>query len=85
MNMNIQVYNLSLNTSDRDIRRLFSPFGVVVSAEVVRDKLNGRSKCKAVVEMLIGSEALLAIESLHQTLLDGKKISVSELVDQPKW
>jgi RNA recognition motif-containing protein len=85
MNMNIQVYNLSLNTSDRDIRRLFSPFGVVVSAEVVRDKLNGRSKCKAVVEMLIGSEALLAIESLHQTLLDGKKISVSELIDQPKW
>ena len=83
--MNIQVYNLSLNTSDRDIRRLFSPFGVVVSAEVVRDKLNGRSKCKAIVEMLIGSEALVAIESLHQTLLDGKKISVSELLDQPKW
>ena len=45
--MNIQVYNLSLNTGDRDLRRLFSPFGIVVSAEVARDKLNGRSKCKS--------------------------------------
>lgn len=83
--MNIQVYNLSLNTGDRDVRRLFSPFGIVVSAEVVRDKLNGRSKCNARVEMPIESEARQAIESLHQTLLDGRKIAVSELIEQPKW
>ncbi|MBO9204343.1 MULTISPECIES: RNA recognition motif domain-containing protein [Niastella] len=83
--MNIHVYNLSLNTIDRDLRRLFSPFGIVVSAEVLRDKLNGRSRCNAMVEMPIDSEARQAIESLHQTLLDGKKISVSEHVVTPKW
>ena len=83
--MNIQVFNLSLSTEDRDLRRLFSPFGIVASAEVIRDKLNGRSKCNAMVEMPIEREALLAIESLHQTLLDGKKISVSELLVKPKW
>jgi RNA recognition motif-containing protein len=83
--MNIQIYNLSLNTSDRDVRRMFSPFGIVVSAEVIRDKLNGRSKCNAMVEMPVESEARQAIESLHQTLLDGKKISVSELIERPKW
>jgi len=66
-----------MNTDDRDLRRLFSAFGIVASAEVIRDKLNGRSKCNAMVEMPVDSQALQAIESLHQTLLDGKKISVS--------
>lgn len=83
--MNIQVFNLSLNTEDRDLRRLFSAFGIVASAEVVRDKLNGRSKCNAVIEMPIESEGRQAIESLNQTLLDGKKISVSEHQVKPEW
>jgi RNA recognition motif-containing protein len=83
--MNIQVFNLSLNTEDRDLRRLFSAFGIVSSAEVVRDKLNGRSKCKGMIDMPVNREALLAIESLHQTMLDGKKISVSELQTKPEW
>jgi len=74
-----------MNTGDRDLRRLFSPFGIVVSAEVARDKLNGRSKCKGMVEMPVDKEARQAIESLHLTLLDGKKISVSEQVELSKW
>jgi RNA recognition motif-containing protein len=83
--MNIQVYNLSMNTSDRDLRRLFSAFGIVISAEVARDKMNGRSKCNGLVEMPVDKEARQAIESLHQTLLDGKKISVSEHMEMPNW
>jgi RNA recognition motif-containing protein len=83
--MNIQVFNLSMNTADRDLRKLFSAFGMVTSAEVARDKLNGRSKCNALIEMPIDSEARQAIESLHQTLFDGKKISVSEHQLKPKW
>jgi RNA recognition motif-containing protein len=83
--MNIQVFNLSLNIEDRDLRKLFSAFGMVTSAEVERNKLNGRSKCKAMIDMPVDSEARLAIESLHQTMLDGKIISVSELQTIPKW
>lgn len=81
--MYIQVYNLSLNTADRDLRKLFSAYGIVASAEVTRDKLNGRSKCNAMIEMPIQIEALQAIESLNQTMLDGKKISVGELQEKP--
>jgi RNA recognition motif-containing protein len=77
--MNIQVYNLSRNTSDADLRRLFSAFGVVNSAEVVRDKLNGRSKGNGVIEMPVEREARQAIASLDKTVMDGKNISVSEL------
>jgi RNA recognition motif-containing protein len=83
--MNIQVYNLSRNTSDADLRRLFSAFGVVNSAEVVRDKLNGRSKGNGVIEMPVEREARQAIASLDKTVMDGKNISVSELNLPPQW
>jgi RNA recognition motif-containing protein len=83
--MNIQIYNLSRNTSDADLRRLFSPFGVVNSAEVVRDKLNGRSKGNGVIEMPVEREARQAIASLDKTVMDGKNISVSELNLPPSW
>lgn len=83
--MHIQVLNLSMNTDDRDVRRLFSTFGIVTSAEVLRDKFNGRSKCNAVVDMPVDSEARQAIVSLHQTTLDGKKISVTQHHTQPEW
>lgn len=77
--MNIQVYNLGRDVSDSDLRRLFSVFGIVNSAEVMRDKLNGRSRGNGVVEMPVEQDAKRAIASLDQTLVDGKKISVSEL------
>jgi RNA recognition motif-containing protein len=83
--MNIQVYNLSRDINDAALRKLFSPFGTVNSAEVVRDKLNGRSKGNGVIEMPVETEARQAIESLDQTMMDGKKISVSELRLPPKW
>jgi RNA recognition motif-containing protein len=83
--MNIQIYNLSRDTNDADLRKLFLPFGTVDSAEVIRDKLNGRSKGNGVIEMPVETEARQAIESLDQTMMDGKKISVTELRLPSKW
>mgnify|MGYP003575598220 FL=1 len=83
--MDIQVFNLSRNTNDSDLRKMFAAFGVVNSAEVSRDKNNGRSKGNGVISMPIDNEALQAIASLDQTMMDGKKISVSELRLPPQW
>ena len=83
--MNIQIFNLSLNTEDRDLRRLFSSFGNVSSAEVVKDKLNGRSKRNGIIEMPIDSEARKAIVSLNQTVFDGKLVSVTEHELGSRW
>ena len=77
--MDIQVNNISLNMSNADVRRLFSTFGVVDSAEVGRDKCNGRSKGNAQVCMPNAAQARQAIVSLDQTMMDGKKISVVEM------
>jgi len=83
--MNIQVFNLSLNIGNTDLTKLFSPFGTVNSVNVVRDKLNGRSKGNALIVMPIEAEAKQAIVSLNQTLMDGKKIKVSELNAAIEW
>lgn len=83
--MNIQIYNLSRDVSDADLRRLFSAYGIVNSAEVVRDRLNGRSKGNGIIEMPVDHDARQAIASLDQTMMQGKKISVSELRETPKW
>jgi len=78
ISMDIRISNISRNILDADIRKMFSPFGVINSAEVERDKLNGRSRCNAYVNMPVDAEAKQAIASLNLTLMDGKKISVAE-------
>lgn len=79
--MNIQISNISLNTIDADVRKLFSPFGTVDSVMVARNKFNGRSKGSAIINMPSDAQGRQAIISLHQTMMDGKKISVDELRD----
>jgi len=81
--MDIQASNLSINMNDSDIRKLFSVFGIINSAEVVRDKLNGRSRGKALINMPVAAEARQAIASLDQTMMNGKRISVNEFVEVP--
>jgi RNA recognition motif-containing protein len=83
--MNIQVHNLSLNVIDSDIRKLFAAFGIVDAAEVIKDKLNGRSKGHAIVDMPVETQARQAIITLDQTLVDGKKISVREVPAFPHY
>ena len=77
--MNIHVANLSLNIMDADVRRLFSAYGEVVSAVIIRDKLNGRSKGAAIVDMINERQGRQAILCLDQTIVDGKPIAVSEI------
>jgi RNA recognition motif-containing protein len=77
--MNIRIANISLNTTDAELRRLFVPYGNVDSAMVLRNSLNGRSLKSGQVSMPIPAQARQAIASLDKTLLDGKIISVSEL------
>ena len=83
--MNIQVHNLTLNVVDSDMRKLFAAYGVVDSAEVIKDKLNGRSKGHALIDMPVEAQAKQAIMSLNQTMVDGKKITVREVPVFPQW
>ncbi len=77
--MNIRISNISLNTTDTEIRKLFSFYGVVDFAEVNRNSLNGRSLKNGSVTMPVEAQARQAIVSLDKTIFDGKVISVNEL------
>jgi RNA recognition motif-containing protein len=81
--MNIQVSNLSHNIVDGDLRKLFSTYGEVLSAEVLRDRMNGRSRGTAVVDMINDAQGALAITGLHRKELDGKAIAVTEKTYSP--
>ena len=76
--IDIRISNISLNTTDAEVRRLFSSFGVVDFAEVSRNSLNGRSLRNGRVNMPVESQARQAIVSLDKTIMDGMIISVSE-------
>jgi len=77
--MNIKVVNISLDTTDAEIRKLFSSYGRVEFAVVNRSALNGRSLKSGQVNMPVVEQARQAIVSLDKTLFGGKIISVSEM------
>jgi len=77
--MNIRISNISLNTTDAQLRKLFVQYGNVDSALVYRNALNGRSLKSGHISMPVAAQARQAIASLNLTIFDGKTISVSEL------
>jgi len=78
--MIIEITSLHLNILETDLRRLFTPFGEIGSIEILRDRLNNRSRGKAIVTMPVKKEAQQAAESLNGTLLSGKSITVTLLL-----
>ncbi len=80
--MNIYVGNLSWTMTDEDLNTMFSDFGAVTSAKILKDKATGRSKGFGFVEMDNAEEAQNAISSLNETEVQGRKIIVNE--SQPR-
>jgi RNA recognition motif-containing protein len=81
--MNIHVSNLNPNLLESDVQRIFSPFGEIKSLELMRDKLNNRSKGRAFIDMPSDKEGRKAITNLDGTEIMGKVITVSELKYDP--
>ena len=76
--MNIYVGNLSYNTTDDDLRTLFSEFGDVDNANIISDKFSNRSKGFGFVEMSDQGAAETAINELNEKEIDGRKLRVNE-------
>ena len=80
--MNIYVGNLSWSMTDEDLNSLFSQYGSVTSAKILKDKMNGRSKGFGFVEMDDAEAAKTAIASLNENEIQGRKLIVNE--SQPR-
>jgi RNA recognition motif-containing protein len=82
--MNIYVGNLSWTMTDEDLNSMFTQFGTVTSAKILKDKMNGRSKGFGFVEMPEAEEAQAAIAGLNETDVQGRKIIVNESQPRPE-
>ena len=74
----LYVGNLSYDTSDSDLQRLFGEFGTVESAQVISDRDTGRSKGFGFVEMGSDQEAQAAISALNGKEVGGRALTVNE-------
>ena len=74
----LYVGNLTYRTNSSDLEQLFSQFGSVQSAEVISDRDTGRSKGFGFVEMSTDAEGKAAIDGLHDTEVDGRRLTVNE-------
>jgi len=76
--MRIYVGNLKYAVTDDQLRDMFSEFGDVESADVIKDKFSGQSKGFGFVDMPNDAEANDAIQALNDAMQDGRKLTVNE-------
>jgi len=82
--MNIYVGNLSWSMTDDDLSNLFSQYGSVTSAKILKEKNTGRSKGFGFVEMEDDEAAKTAIASLNESEVQGRKLIVNESQPRPE-
>ncbi len=82
----LYVGNLPYNTTDDSLKQLFASAGEVTSANVIIDKMSGRSRGFGFVEMANDDEAEKAVETFNGQEHEGRKLVVNEarpLADRP--
>ncbi|HET6975462.1 MAG TPA: RNA-binding protein [Pyrinomonadaceae bacterium] len=78
MSTKLYVGNLAFQTTSEDLQELFAQAGTVSSASVVEDRMTGRSRGFAFVEMATPEEAAAAIEQMNGRELAGRALKVNE-------
>lgn len=80
------VGNLAFAVTPADLEQLFGQFGQVVSANLITDRMTGRSKGFAFVEFATEEEALKAVEGLHGQVFQDRDLVVNvarPMADRP--
>jgi RNA recognition motif-containing protein len=75
--MRIYCGNLSYNVNEEDLLAAFKIYGVVESVELIKDRITGRSKGFAFIEMPTENEAQAAIEGLNEKEIKGRPLKVA--------
>jgi cold-inducible RNA-binding protein len=82
MSTKLFVGNLSFNTTENDLQEAFAAHGSVVEANLMMDRMTGRSRGFAFVTYSTPEEAQKAIQAMHGAQLDGRALTVN--IARPK-
>lgn len=83
MTAKLYVGNLSFQTTEAEVRRLFAEFGAVRSAQLIVDRATGLSKGFAFVEMDSPALAHAAARNLNGRRVGGRPLNVRPAEARP--
>lgn len=78
MGRKLYVGNLPYQTDEEQLQSMFSQVGAVDTVSVVRDKMTGRARGFAFVEMTTDEEAQAAIKQFNGADYGGRAMTVNE-------
>jgi RNA recognition motif-containing protein len=76
-NSKLFVGNLSFNTTENDLQDTFAAHGTVVEANLMTDRVTGRSRGFGFVTMGSDEEAQTALTALNGHSVDGRALTVN--------
>jgi RNA recognition motif-containing protein len=76
-NKKLYVGGIAYATTQQGLEQAFAQAGSVVSAQIIMDKMTGRSKGFGFVEMSSPEEAEAAINMWNDKELDGRRLTVN--------
>ncbi|MCG2722829.1 MAG: RNA-binding protein [Thermodesulfovibrionales bacterium] len=78
------VGNISYNTTEEELRELFSEYGEIASLKIMKDQFTDRSKGFGFIEMANDEDAKKAMATLNGKDFMGKSLTVAEARPQQK-
>jgi len=78
--MKLLLRNLCVEVCESELQQLFSIYGKVVRARVLRDEINNTSRGVAIVEMAEGGEA--AMKALNHVTYKTQYLVVTEMKER---
>jgi hypothetical protein len=78
MSNKVYVGNLPYSFTNDDLKNLFAAYAPVRSAEIIIDRMTNRSRGFGFVELESADGMQQAIQSLHDTELQGRRLTVNE-------
>jgi RNA recognition motif-containing protein len=85
MSRKLYVGNLPYETDDAALRELFGQYGTLESVHVATDKMTGRARGFAFVEMSTDEEAQAAISAVNGHQVGGRALTVNEARPKPEF
>ncbi len=82
--MKLYIGNLPYDISEPELSDLFTEFGEIVNADLVKDRYTGKSRGFAFVEMDSRSSGQQAMESLNKRIYKSRPLVCNEAKPQKK-